>query len=234
MKKVLDKFPKNAIGELPRALFEGRVEVVCDESEATRAVDFLLTQPVLGFDTETRPAFKKGHVNQVSLLQVSTENICFLFRLNKMGIPACVVKLLEDCRILKVGLSWHDDIAGLQRRERFNTGTFVELQSLVKEFGIKDQSLQKLFAGLMGRKISKSQRLSNWDADALSEAQKRYAATDAWACIVLYKELMKMKEEGCEVVFTPEPETQIKTESQVIPEKKNKRKITKKRFSKEK
>jgi len=111
-------------------------------------------------------------------------------------MPECVVKLLEDTKVTKVGLSWHDDLRSLQQRKKFRTGTFIDLQDIAKEMGIQDISLQKLYANIFGEKISKGQRLSNWEADNLTEPQKLYAATDAWACIRLYKEMMRMKEEG--------------------------------------
>jgi ribonuclease D len=158
-----------------------------------------MRQSLLGFDTETRPSFVRGKLNKVSLLQVCTEDVCFLFRLNQLGMPQCLIKLLEDRKITKVGLSLHDDLHSLNQRERFNAGTFIDLQNLAKEMGIQDMSLQKLYANIFGQKISKGQQLSNWDADNLNEAQKLYAATDAWACIQLYREMKRMQEEGFEL-----------------------------------
>lgn len=197
MKTIFDKFDKEAINELDRALFEGRIEVVQSIYEAERAVEYLLAQPILGFDTETKPQFQRGHSSQVALLQVSARDICFLFRLNVIGLPDCIKRLLSDeGETLKVGLSWHDDLCGLHRRGDFHPGTFIEIQQLAKEMGLHDLSLQKLYANLLGGRISKTQRLSNWEADLLTEAQKRYAATDAWACIQLYEEMMRMRQEG--------------------------------------
>ncbi len=195
MKKQLYRtFDKSLIGGLPQALFEGRIIVILSAGEAERAVDYLLTQPILGIDTETRPAFRKGSHYDVSLLQVSTHDTCFLFRLNHIGLPSSIVRLLEDKTVLKVGLSLHDDIAALHKRGDFASGWFVDLQNHVKEVGVEDLSLQKLYANFFGRKISKGQRLTNWDADVLTDRQKLYAATDAWACIVLYEELQHLKQ----------------------------------------
>ena len=183
-------------------LFSGHIEVIVSESDAKRAVAFLMQQPILGFDTETRPSFTHGRQHKVALLQVCNGDVCFLFRLNHIGIPQCLIRLLEDKKITKVGLSWHDDLRALNGRKQFRTGTFIELQDIAGQMGIVDISLQKLYANIFGQKISKGQQLSNWEADNLTEAQKLYAATDAWACVRLYKEMMRMKEEGYELEKT--------------------------------
>ena len=204
MKKIVDRFDKQSMANLPRVLYEGRIEVVVSEDAAKRAVKYLLKQPMLGFDTETRPSFVRGKMYKVALLQVCSDEICFLFRLNQIDLPQCLVKLLSDKKITKIGLSWHDDIHGLLARKQFKPGTFIDLQNVAADMGIQDMSLQKLYANILGGKISKGQQLSNWEADSLSEPQKRYAATDAWACIQLYREMMRMQEEGYELQ-TPQP-----------------------------
>ena len=192
MTKVLwDRFDKHKLGDLPRVRFEGRIIVVQTEAEAERAVSYLLSQPILGFDT-----FRPGPMNMVALLQVATPDTCFLFRLNKMGLPQSVIQLLSDKRVLKIVLSWRDDVQQLRRRTNFSMGDFFDLQEHVSYFGIEDRSLQKLYANVFGQKISKNQQLSNWEADALSDAQKVYAATDAWACIMIYEEIIRLKESG--------------------------------------
>lgn len=195
MKIIYNKYDKQRIQELPRVLFEGRIIVVFTEREANRAVDYLMKQKLLGFDTETRPSFKKGQMFQVALLQVATPDTCFLFRLNRIGLPDSIIRLLEDRTITKVGLSLQDDLRMLHARRPFETGTFVELQKEVKDIGIEDNSLQKIYANLFGEKIAKNQQLSNWEADVLTEAQQRYAATDAWACIQIHDEVARMKRE---------------------------------------
>ena len=177
---------------MPVTHFEGRIIVIQSEGEARRAVDYLLTSPRVGIDTETRPNFKPGGMNPVALLQVATETTCFLFRLNCMGLPTCVIRLLEDKSTLKVGLSLHDDWAQLRKRVDFEPANYLELQDYVKPLGIIDMSLQKLYANLFGQKISKNQRLSNWDADVLTDAQKLYAATDAWSCLKLHDEIGRL------------------------------------------
>lgn len=195
MRVIQDKYDKEKIQTLPCVHFKGRIIVIFTERDANKAVDYLMKQPVLGFDTETRPSFKKGQSHQVALLQVATHDTCFLFRLNKIGVTDSVVRLLEDKDITKVGLSLQDDMRMLNQRRAFTPGTFVELQKEVKDIGIEDNSLQKIFANLFGGKIAKGQQLSNWEAEILSEAQQRYAATDAWACIKIHEEVARMKRE---------------------------------------
>ena len=211
MKKVIyNKIDKRSISNLPKVLFPGRIVVVTTENDADKAVDFLLAQPILGVDTETRPAFKKGISHKVALLQVATHDICFLFRLNYTGITASILKLLEDTTVPKIGLSLHDDIMSMHRRADFRPGNFIDLQKHVGEIGIEDLSLQKLYANFFGQKISKAQRLSNWEADILTQQQKNYAATDAWACIMLYEELQKLEDTGdYELVVKPEEEQKV-------------------------
>ena len=195
-KTIYHKYDKQRIPDLPKVLFEGRIVVILTESEAQKAVDYLLSQPILGVDTETRPSFKKGRANKVALLQVASHEICFLFRLNQLGISPAVKRLLEDKSVPKIGLSWHDDLNMLHKSGEFETGYFIDLQNHVREIGVEDLSLQKLYANFFGQKISKRERLTNWEADILNDKQKQYAATDAWACIMLYEELMRLEETG--------------------------------------
>ncbi|MDD6123100.1 MAG: 3'-5' exonuclease domain-containing protein 2 [Bacteroidales bacterium] len=197
MRDLHVKIDKTVIPQLPRYAFEGRIVVVQSEDEANRAVRALRAAPMIGMDTETRPAFKRGEMHKVALLQMATEDICFLFRLNQMGLPEALVELLSDKDVLKLGLSLHDDFTMLCRRNsQVKPAGYIDLQDYVKGMGIEDLSLQKLYANVFGRRISKSARLSNWEADVLTEAQKVYAATDAVTCIQLYKELKTLKENG--------------------------------------
>jgi ribonuclease D len=167
--------------------------VVLTETEAEKAVRYLLKADILGFDTETRPSFKKGQQNKVSLLQVSTHDTCFLFRLNRFGLCPAIKKLLETKKVRKIGLSWDDDIRSLKALGDFKPQGFFELQQHMLELGIEDISLAKLYANLFGQRISKREQLSNWEADVLNTKQQGYAATDAWACIMLYEEYMRLK-----------------------------------------
>lgn len=212
MKKIIyNKYDKTKIGTLPRVVFEGHIVVVFTETEAEKAVDYLLSQPILGIDTETRPSFRKGHINEVALLQVASYDVCFLFRLNLIGISPAIKRLLEDMTVPKIGLSLHDDMMMLSRRADFNHGNFIDLQDHMKEIGVEDMSLQKLYANFFGQRISKRERLSNWEADVLKEKQKLYAATDAWTCILLYEELMRLKQTGDYELIKVENDVQTDT-----------------------
>ena len=195
MTKILyNKFEKGHISSLPVASFTGRIITILSAGETEKAVRYLLSMPILGVDTETRPSFKRGFQYKVALLQVATEDTCFLFRLNYTGMTPAIIRLLEDTTVPKIGLSWHDDLNSLHRLAPFTPGHFIDLQQRVKEIGIEDMSLQKLYANMLGQKISKRQQLSNWERDVLDDKQKLYAATDAWACIMLYKELLRLEE----------------------------------------
>ena len=196
MRILYSKFNKEAIHELPQVLFTGRIIVITSEKKAEKAVDFLLKQSILGVDTETRPVFRKGQSYKVSLLQVATHDTCFLFRLNILGITPSIKRLLENTETKMIGLSWHDDLLALHKRSDFKKGNFIDLQDIIGDLGIKDLSLQKLYANIFRQKISKRQRLTNWNNETLSEKQKQYAATDAWACIQLYEEIMRLKVSG--------------------------------------
>ena len=189
------KISKETIATLPVESFPGRIVVIDTEESAESAIAHLRREKIIGFDTETRPTFKKGKSNQVALVQLSTHDTCYLFRINRMGFAPALKNLLEDEHLLKVGISLKDDFCMLNRLNdgQFTPGNFVELQKFVKNFGIEDQSLQKIYAIVLGKKISKGQRLSNWEADHLSESQQRYAATEAWSCIKIYAALQKGK-----------------------------------------
>lgn len=206
---LYDKYDKKRIASLPQATFGGKIVVILSEREAEAAVDFLLKQPLLGFDTETRPTFKKGESRKVALLQVATHDICFLFRLNIIGMPPCVIRLLENTRVPIIGLSVHDDLHSLQKRASFSPGCFVDIQDMVGKLGIKDLSLQKLYANIFGKKITKREQLTNWEKDVLTDKQKTYAATDAWACIMLYEKLNELKTTGSYRLVVTEEETPI-------------------------
>lgn len=208
MKKIIyNKFDKKAITNLPKVVFPGKIVVIMTEGETEKAVDYLLSSDILGVDTETRPSFKKGESHKVSLLQVSNRSTCFLFRLNLTGITPAIKRLLENTKVPMIGLSLHDDMMSLHKRMQFTPGKFIDLQDIVNEIGIEDLSLQKLYANLFQQKISKRQRLTNWDTDILNDSQKGYAALDAWACINLYEEIQRLKETNdYELVKQPELE----------------------------
>lgn len=180
---------KQAINQMPMVTFQGRIHIIDAISQVRSAVNALRTTSIVGFDTETRPCFKRGERHSVALLQLSTDSDAFLFRLNKTGIPTPLQQFLEDKTCTKVGLSTTDDFHQLTRVSDINPAGFVELQQLVKQFSITDQSLQKIYAILFQQKISKGQQLTNWEAPHLTDAQQRYAAIDAWACLRIYNYL---------------------------------------------
>ena len=193
MKKLIyNKVDKAMISHLKRVEFYGKIYVVTSPVEAEHVVDYLLSQPILGFDTETRPAFEKGKRYQCSLLQVSTRTDCFLFRLNKTGLCPAVVRLLGDEQVTKVGLAWNNDMLSLRQLGSFKSGRFIDLQDMVRELGIEDQSLVKIYANLFGERISKAERLSNWERSELTDKQMEYAAIDAWACVRIYNEVNRL------------------------------------------
>ena len=197
MKKLIyNKFDKLTIPSLKRVEYTGKIIVIYTIAEAEKAVDFLLTQPLLGLDTETRPSFSKGRHFKCALLQVATPSQCFLFRMNQIGMCPAIARLMADTKVTKVGLAWNNDLLSLRELGAFEAGSFVDLQQLVREIGIEDQSLVKIYANLFGQRISKAERLSNWERDILKDSQKIYAAIDAWACIRIYEEVMRLKEEG--------------------------------------
>lgn len=187
---------KEEVKEMPKAVFPGQIHIVENPQEAERAVAYLKSCPILGIDSETRPSFTKGQSYKVALLQISSEEHCFLFRLNLTGLILPIIMLLENPNVIKVGLSLRDDFMMLHKRAPFEQRACVELQEYVRTFGIQDKSLQKIYAILFGEKISKSQRLSNWEATELTLPQQQYAATDAWACLNIYNLLQKLKHSG--------------------------------------
>lgn len=178
---------KEQLSGLPTVVYPGYITIVDDDDTADGAIAYLKRQPIIGVDTETKPMFRKGRPNKVSLVQIATETQCFLFRINKLGFFDELRQLFEDKNILKVGLSLKDDFHALHRVADFTPKNIVELQMLVKDYKIRDCSLQKIYAIAFGERISKGQRLSNWEADVLSPSQQSYAAIDAWACLKLYK-----------------------------------------------
>ena len=180
------------ISALELASVPGEIVLVDREGEELdKAVRYLKRQQVLGFDTETRPTFSPDqHSTGTALLQLSGGGKAFLFRLKKIGLPRPLAAILANPNIVKVGAATLDDVRGLQKITPFSPRGFVDLQSIVNEYGIRDKSVKKMTAIILGVKISKAQQLSNWEADRLSESQQRYAATDAWVCREMYLKLL--------------------------------------------
>ncbi|MBP5217597.1 MAG: 3'-5' exonuclease domain-containing protein 2 [Bacteroidales bacterium] len=181
------------IDQLPPAAFNGRIEVIDSVGlDFFRAIRYLKKQSVIGFDTESRPSFSPNQPHYgVSLLQLSGKERAFLFRIKMMGdIPKALRKILSDEGILKVGAAVNDDVRGLEKHHDFTPKSFLDLQKIVWEYGIKDKSVKKMAAIILGIRISKTQQLSNWEAEKLSDAQRSYAATDAWVCREMYLRLL--------------------------------------------
>ncbi|MCI8998124.1 MAG: 3'-5' exonuclease domain-containing protein 2 [Muribaculaceae bacterium] len=180
---------KAQLSELPTVEFPGAITVIETLPDASKALEFLSKQRAVGFDTETKPNFRKGQTNTVSLIQISTLDHSYLFRLNKLGFCDDLKKFIESDSVVKVGLSLKDDFHMLHKLAEFEPRNFVDLQSVVKSFHIADSSLQKIYGILFNGRISKSQRLSNWEAAQLSAGQMIYASIDAWACLKIYNHL---------------------------------------------
>lgn len=217
--KAYVSISKEKLCMLPPAEYKGRIVLVDDASKLTSAIEDLNSASIIGFDTETRPSFRKGQSFNVALIQLATPDCCYLFRTNSIGYPQELLKLLENKDILKIGLSIHDDFHNLRRVTEFQPDGFIDLQTYVKDFRIADNSLSRVYGILFGQRISKGQRLTNWEASELTEPQQNYAALDAYACIRIYEFLKEGKFDPYKskyLTFPPEPqeeETVITSES---------------------
>jgi ribonuclease D len=187
--KYKETITAEEIAECELSWFMGEIILVDDLDTFYKVFPRLLGHDLLGFDTETKPTFKKGRTHSVSLVQLSTDKLACLFRINKIGVPNELLKLLSDPKVIKTGVAVHDDIKALQRLKRFTPYSFVDLQNLVKDYGIQSSGLKKLAAIVLGFRISKRQQVTDWEADSLTEAQQIYAATDAWVCYQIYRSL---------------------------------------------
>ena len=176
----IDKISNEQTALLPAVEFRGEIRIVEHERDIAAACKTLAEQPVIGFDTETRPSFRPGVTFRVSLLQLSTPTVCYLFRLNKIPLAKPILQLLEDRRVLKIGADVAGDLRSLRQIRHFRDGGFVDLQGIAPEWGI-----------VLGRRVSKAQRLSNWEAATLTDKQQLYAATDAWVCTRIYEQLLR-------------------------------------------
>jgi len=188
-KKIIfpERIEKEFIKKLPIQEFEGKINIIKDLKDVSSAIKSLSKVTVLGFDTETRPSFKKGENNFVSLLQLSTSNEAYLFRLNYLGLPEELLNLLVDPKILKVGVAILDDIRALQKLRKFDPNGFVELSKIAKSLGIVTCGLRSLAAIFLSVQITKKEQLTNWDRPYFKASQSMYAATDAWVCLEIYR-----------------------------------------------
>lgn len=188
------KITKEEVNALPLGQFEGEMFLIDKIEDVDEVAEFLTQQRVIGFDTETKPAFTKGVTNHVSLLQLSTSTQAFLFRLNQIGFPDSIRNILEKENIVKVGAAVHDDIKGLAKlTDSFYANSFFDLNDELKRVGFLNIGVRNLCAMVLGIRISKSEQVSNWEADTLTIKQQRYAATDAWGCLEIFK---KLRDEG--------------------------------------
>ncbi len=191
MSKYQSKISNDDLSQVPLGGYQGEIVIVEDLEAAEQACLELSQSSVIGFDTETKPSFKAGVSHKISLLQLSSEDKCFLFRLCNMPLEKPILKLLSNKNIIKVGAAVRDDIKGLKALRQFTHAAFVDLQSIVGDYGIEELSLRKMAALTLNIRISKAQRLSNWEANELTENQMRYAATDAWVSLMIYKGLLE-------------------------------------------
>lgn len=189
--RFIDKISNEQTALLPAIEFRGEIRIVEDERDIAAACKYLAEQPVIGFDTETRPSFRPGISYRVSLLQLSTPQLCFLFRLNKIPLAKPILQVLETDSILKIGADVAGDLRSLRQIRHFRDAGFIDLQAIAPEWGIAEKSLRKLSAIVLGQRVSKAQRLSNWEAATLTDKQQLYAATDAWVCTRIYDRLLR-------------------------------------------
>lgn len=185
------KIDKEIVKDLPIAQTDCQIELIDSPDEVDKAVKYLLRSKAVGFDTESKPSFTKGKSNKIALMQISTQKRCFLFRLQMIGKNQRLKEFLENENIKKIGVAIHGDLRNLRVWSKFEPKNFVDLQNIVGDYGIEELGLQKIYAIVFGKKISKSQQLSNWEAKILNRAQQVYAATDAWACRQIYLKLTK-------------------------------------------
>jgi ribonuclease D len=170
--------------------FSGEIILIDNAEKFRMIIPWLQKSEVLGFDTETKPSFRKGRKNKVALIQLSDNKRACLFRINKIGIPDELASVLSNPDVIKCGVAIHDDIKLMNGLRKFNPAGFIDLQAFVKNYGIVSSGLKKLSAIVLGFRISKHQQVTDWEAAQLSEAQLIYAATDAWVCYEIYNSLI--------------------------------------------
>jgi ribonuclease D len=184
---------KAHIHELPVKKFEGRIYLIDTLDKVAKLNHIIQNINIFGFDTETRPSFKKGRLYKTALVQIAASDKAFLFRINLTGIPDLLVEILENNDIIKVGVALRHDIISLQKIRSFSPRGFIDLQQYVEQFGIRDKGLRKLTANILGLRLVKGQQTSNWESKTLIQKQLEYAATDAWVCYEMYNKLSRIK-----------------------------------------
>ena len=209
---------KETLQQMPVAAFEGEVIVVDKPEMVEEAVAYLRSQKIIGVDTEARPSFQRGVHYPTALVQIASHERCYLFRLTHIGMPESLAALFADPEIQKVGLAFKDDINGLRRRRNFTAANCVDVQKIVPQYGILDLGLQKIFAICFGKKISKTQQLTNWENSHLTPEQARYASTDAWATLLIYEDLLRHEQlspKEVEALKREEKERMIEHQQQI-------------------
>jgi ribonuclease D len=189
--KFLESITKEEIRELPLDFFKGNITVVNNTKTLKTAISIIKKSKTWGFDTETKPSFKKGQKNNIALIQLANDTDAFIFQLVHIGFAKEILDILSDQSITKVGSDVKQDLKKIKESfADFTPQNFVDIQTIAKENGIKDVSLKKLAAIVLGIRISKRQQLSNWERQILTPAQIKYAATDAWVTYQIYKKLI--------------------------------------------
>jgi len=189
--KYINSITKDEIRDLPLDFFKGNIHLITNKKDLHNAVAELKKHDIWGFDTETKPSFRKGQNNKMALIQFANDTDAYLFQISQSGFNKKLLKVLEDSEIIKIGLDIKQDLHKIREYyPQFTPGGFIDVQTLAKEASIKDISLKKLAAIVLGVRISKRQQLSNWERKDLTSAQQKYAATDAWIAYLLYKKLM--------------------------------------------
>lgn len=193
MSNIIEKITKEEISKLPLRAFDGNIVVITDKEHAIDISNKLLKEKVLGFDTEAKPSFKKGEINNVCMIQLSTGSEAYIFRVHLFDIPKELTNIFESPDIIKVGAAIRDDIKDLQKLKPFTPNAFVEIQDSAKEVGSQNFGLKSMAALFLKFRISKSAKLTNWENKTLTQQQLTYAATDAWVGLKLHEAISAYK-----------------------------------------
>ncbi len=191
IKRYKKHITKEEISELEIGKFDGHIHIVDTPSDLERACDYLSKCTVIGIDTETKPTFKKGVINRVALLQMSSDDQAFIIRLKKVPISDQLLKIFKSQDIIKVGIAIKDDLKDLKKLRPFEEKNVVDLNLMAPNLGFESIGAKKLTALVLGFRISKRQQVSNWELEELSQSQLDYAATDAWICREIYLKLIE-------------------------------------------
>ncbi len=211
------RIDKETINRLPVAAFDGEVVVVRTEQALAAAIDYLNRQKYVGVDTETRPSFVHGFYYPTSLIQIATEQRCYLFQIKHLGFPKPLRDFFGNPAVAKIWLAFNDDLVGLRRLHYFEPRNCIDIQKIVNRWGILDMGLQKVFAIVFGQKITKNQQLTNWENPVLTDEQARYASTDAWATLRIYLELInteQLPEKQCKKIIEEDHILQVKRQQE--------------------